>query len=82
MNYNEVKQLNEELEKSMRQFDENLAENTDRTENEEKLQMLLLNIQQHLDKLSLLATHEPASPSPVMSTSTHIQNEIKEHVSR
>ena len=81
MNYNEVKQLNDELEKSMHEFDQNLAANADQSQNEEKLQMLLLNIQQHLDKLSLLATHEPASPSPVMSTSTHIQNEIKEHVS-
>jgi hypothetical protein len=43
--------------------------------------MLLLNVQQQLDKLGMLATHEPASPSPVMSASNHIQNEIKEHVS-
>lgn len=81
MNHNEVKQLSDDLEKSMHEFDQNLAANSDQSQNEEKLQMLLLNIQQHLDKLSLLATHEPASASPVMSTSTHIQNEIKEHVS-
>ena len=41
----------------------------------------LLNVQQQLDKLGMLATHEPASPSPVMSSSIHIQNQIKEHVS-
>jgi len=29
----------------------------------------------------MLATHEPASPSAVISSSNHIQNQIKEHVS-
>jgi hypothetical protein len=30
----------------------------------------------------MLATHEPASTSPVVSSSNHIQNQIKEHVSQ
>jgi len=81
LTFNEVKTLNEQITTSMNEFDRNLN-STEKTqiEKENQLQVLLVNAQQHLDKLGLLATHEPASPSPIMSSNNHIQNQIKEHV--
>ncbi|CAF1587078.1 unnamed protein product [Rotaria magnacalcarata] len=78
--YNEVNDLNRQIIKSMNEFDRNLTSNQNKQQNDNKLQVLLLNVQQQLDKLGILATHEPVSPSPIMSTSDHIQNQIREHL--
>ncbi|CAF1104230.1 unnamed protein product [Adineta ricciae] len=78
--YNEVNHLNEQVLKSMNEFDQNLASTDSKQQDDNTLQVLLLNVQQQLDKLSMLATHEPASPSPVISAGSQIQNEIKEHL--
>jgi hypothetical protein len=90
--FNEMNHLNEELLKSMNEFDEHLSLNEKNPkvkkfsrkiflflcfiQNDNTLQILLLNIQQQLDKLNMLAIHESTSP-----TNTHFQNQIKEHVS-
>ncbi|CAF3599478.1 unnamed protein product [Adineta steineri] len=78
--YNEINHLNEQILTSMNEFNENLTSDENKQQDDNTLQVLLLNVQQQLDKLNVLATHEPASPSPVMSTSTHLQNEMKEHL--
>ncbi|CAF2993985.1 unnamed protein product [Rotaria sp. Silwood2] len=80
LTYNEVNDLNEQVIKSMNEFDQNLASNKNQQQDDNTLQVLLLNVQQQLDKLSMLATHEPVSPSPIMSSSYNIQNQIKEHL--
>ncbi|CAF3366835.1 unnamed protein product [Rotaria socialis] len=78
--YNEVNDLNRQIIESMNEFDQNLTSNQNKQQDDNKLQVLLLNVQQQLDKLGILATHEPVSPSPIMSTSDHIQNQIREHL--
>ncbi|CAF4555809.1 unnamed protein product, partial [Rotaria sp. Silwood2] len=80
LTYNEVNDLNEQVIKSMNEFDQNLTSNKNQQQDDNTLQVLLLNVQQQLDKLSMLATHEPVSPSPIMSSSYNIQNQIKEHL--
>ncbi|CAF1012011.1 unnamed protein product [Rotaria sp. Silwood1] len=80
LTYNEVNDLNEQIVKSINEFDQNLASNKNKQQDDNTLQVLLLNVQKQLDKLSMLATHEPSSPSPIMSSSYHIQNQIKEHL--
>ncbi|CAF0847061.1 unnamed protein product [Rotaria sordida] len=80
LTYNEVNNLNEQIIKSMNEFDQNLASNKNQQQDDNTLQVLLLNVQQQLDKLSMLATHEPMSSSPIMSSSYHIQNQLKEHL--
>ncbi|CAF1503793.1 unnamed protein product [Adineta steineri] len=78
--FNEVNNFDKEFLKSINEFDQHLTINEKEQKNDDTLQILLLNVQQHLDKLRMLAIHEPASPSIVITSNNHIMNQIKEHL--
>ncbi|CAF4468439.1 unnamed protein product [Rotaria socialis] len=77
---NEINHLDEEFRRSLNDFDQHLAVNEKKQEDDNTLQVLLLNIQQPLDKLRMLSTHEPMSPSMFVTSNNHIHNQIKEHL--
>ncbi|CAF1221360.1 unnamed protein product [Rotaria sordida] len=78
--FNEINHLDEEFIKSMNEFDQHLAMNEKNQQDDNILQSLLLNVQQQLDKLRLLSTHEPTSTSTIVALNNHIHNQIKEHL--
>ncbi|CAF4657430.1 unnamed protein product, partial [Rotaria sp. Silwood1] len=74
--FNEINHLDEEFLKSMNEFDQHLAINEKNQEDDNILQSLLLNVQQQLDKLRMLSTHEHTSTSTVIVLNNHIHNQL------
>ncbi|CAF2636953.1 unnamed protein product [Rotaria sp. Silwood2] len=74
--FNEINHLDEEFLKSMNEFDQYLAINEKNQDDNTILQSLLLNVQQQLDKLRMLSTHEPTSTSTVVALNNHIHNQL------